>query len=192
MLRSLKPIFHEKKILEVACGEGTLTSLLAEFGQSVVAFDISETAIARAKSLHLPKVDFHVSSMTEFQSYGDFDVIVLLECLYYLNEEDQAKTLRAIKSGGQGTLIISAPVIGANHFRKYYTEAELVSLLGAHGFSIVESRVVGITYPPTKIERLITLAFKTIYVAPMGGILDGIWDHLPDRWVYQKLFVCRY
>jgi SAM-dependent methyltransferase len=192
VLRSLKQIFKEKKILEVGCGEGTQTSVIAELGQSVVAFDISETAISRAKRLQLSNVDFRVSSMTEFQTYGDFEVIVLLESLYYLTAEDQSRTLSAIKIDGAGTLIISAPVIGANQFRKYYTESELVDLLSAHGFSIVESRVVGIKYPPTKIERLITLAFKAIYLSPMGGILDGVWDNLPDRWVYQKLFVCRY
>jgi SAM-dependent methyltransferase len=191
VLRSLEPILREKKILEIGCGEGHSTGVFAEFGKSVVGFDISETAIGRAKRLRLPKVDFYVSSMTEFQAYREFDVIVLLECLYYLSAEDQARTLNAIKIG-EGTLIISAPVIGTDQFRKYYTESELVNLLNAHGFSIVESRVVGIKYPPTRIERLITLAFKAIYLSPIGRILDGIWDHLPERWVYQKLFVCRY
>jgi hypothetical protein len=34
--------------------------------------------------------------------------------------------------------------------------------------------------------------FKAAYLSPIGGAFERLWDKLPDRWIYQKLFVCRY
>jgi 2-polyprenyl-3-methyl-5-hydroxy-6-metoxy-1,4-benzoquinol methylase len=192
VLESLAPILRDKRILEVGCGEGTQTKIFARYGHIVVGFDISETAIQRARNLNLKDVDFRIASMTEFRDYAKFNVIILLECLYYLSAADQSSVLTAIKNSGHGSLVISAPIIGENQFQKYYTETELRTLLQVHGFEVDMARVVGLNYPPTKIERIMTLIFKGAYLSPIGGALDYLWDKVPERWVYQKLFVCRY
>jgi hypothetical protein len=140
----------------------------------------------------LDGVKFHVGSITDCRDYSEFDVITLIECFYYLDTDDQSKVLAAIRNSGHGILMISAPIIGENQYQKYYTESELRSLVHGHGFEVEMSHVIGLNYPPTKVERVVTLVFKAIYLSPIGGMLESLWDKLPDRWVYQKLFVCRY
>src|SRR5882757_2444506 len=49
--RYLKPFIRDKSVLELGCGEGHLTQTIFSKARSVVGIDISDVAIARAKSL---------------------------------------------------------------------------------------------------------------------------------------------
>jgi 2-polyprenyl-3-methyl-5-hydroxy-6-metoxy-1,4-benzoquinol methylase len=192
VLRMLSPIFRDKRIVEVGCAEGEQTKFFASIGRAVLAFDISEAAIARAQRLELRGTMFRVSGMTEFSEWGAFDVITMIECLYYLPADDQARVLDAIARSGHGTLVISAPVIGRGQHRKYYTDSELKSLLARHGFSIEQEHVVGLQRPASFLPGLIIQIFKAFYLLPLGGLLDPVWNAVPARWVYKKLFVARF
>ena len=192
VLESLEPVFRGKRILEVGCGLGGMTHVFSTAGLSVVGFDISPTAIAGAKTRYLPNTEFVVSSMSDYDGYGRHDIIMMIECLYYLDADEQSRVLSKIKEAGPGTLLLSAPTVGEHQSRKYYTEPELVGLLERHGFTIEQSHIVGMNSPAATPGRLASLAFKVIYRTPLGFALDAVWDHLPEAWIYQKLFVCRY
>ena len=56
--RRLKPFIRDKSVLELGCGEGHLTQTIFSKARSVVGIDISDVAIARAKSLNLPNAIF--------------------------------------------------------------------------------------------------------------------------------------
>ena len=56
--RCLKPFIRDKSVLELGCGEGHLTQTIFSKARSVVGIDISDVAIARAKSLNLPNAIF--------------------------------------------------------------------------------------------------------------------------------------
>ena len=52
--RCIGKFIRNKSVLELGCGEGHLTRTIFGRARSVVGIDISDVAIARAKSLNLP------------------------------------------------------------------------------------------------------------------------------------------
>ena len=76
------------RVLEIGCGNGCFTRLLAGIAGQVVALDISPTAIARARAVTagLGEIDFRVANIMDYdpRSEGPWDLIVLSETIYYL------------------------------------------------------------------------------------------------------------
>jgi SAM-dependent methyltransferase len=75
------------RVLEIGCGAGSFTRLLAGVADSVLAFDISPTAIERAAEIGAgPGVEFRVANAMDYGLYhkGPWDLIVLSETIYYL------------------------------------------------------------------------------------------------------------
>jgi predicted TPR repeat methyltransferase len=76
------------RVLEIGCGAGYLTRLLAPHADQVVALDISETAIGRARALGTESadVDFRVANIMDFkpQVDGPWDLILFSDTMCYL------------------------------------------------------------------------------------------------------------
>jgi predicted TPR repeat methyltransferase len=76
------------RVLEIGCGAGYLTRLLAPHADQLVALDISQTAIERARSLSTRQtgVDFRVANIMEYQPQADgpWDLIVFSDTMCYL------------------------------------------------------------------------------------------------------------
>jgi SAM-dependent methyltransferase len=74
--------------LELGCGSGSFTRELAAIADRVLAVDISETAIerARARKLDPNGVQFRIENIIELDPHqdGPWDLIVLSETIYYL------------------------------------------------------------------------------------------------------------
>ena len=76
--RRLKPFVRDKSVLELGCGEGHLTHAVFGKARSIVGIDISDVAIARAKSLNLPNARFESGDFLKV-SFEGYDVIAALE-----------------------------------------------------------------------------------------------------------------
>lgn len=80
------------RALEVGCANGVLTQRLAKHCDAIVAIDVSDTALTRARARNAG--DLHVSFAR--MSYpgeapdGVFDLIVLSEVVYYWSDADIA------------------------------------------------------------------------------------------------------
>ncbi len=74
--------------LEVGCSIGELTKLLNPRCASLLAIDVSATAIEAAKSVNDRNVTFRVANLPEEFPQGFFDLIVLSEVLYYFDKSD--------------------------------------------------------------------------------------------------------
>jgi SAM-dependent methyltransferase len=76
------------RALELGCGAGAFTRLLARHADHVVAVDISPTAIARAGMLGtgLGAADFRVTNIMEYDLYaeGPWDLVVISDTICYL------------------------------------------------------------------------------------------------------------
>jgi SAM-dependent methyltransferase len=76
------------RVLEIGCGAGYLTRLLAPHADQIVALDISQTAIERAGGLSAGQtgVDFRVANIMDYkpQIDGPWDLIVFSDTICYL------------------------------------------------------------------------------------------------------------
>lgn len=87
------------KILDLACGKGRHSIYLNSLGYEVTGVDLSENSIAYAKQFENETLHFRVHDMC--QPYGErFDAVFNLFTSfgYFPKEEDNLKTIKAIKS----------------------------------------------------------------------------------------------
>ena len=76
------------RVLEVGCGAGAFTRLLAGVADEILALDVAPAAIERAGRL-LPDqaaIDFRVANVMDHDAWsgGPWDLIVFAETIYYL------------------------------------------------------------------------------------------------------------
>jgi len=78
---------ENKMILDLACGTGTLTKLLAEKGYEMIGADVSYEMLIKAREKN-PDVLFLNQSMEDFELYGTVGAIVCcLDSINYLTED---------------------------------------------------------------------------------------------------------
>jgi SAM-dependent methyltransferase len=74
------------RVLELGCGAGNFTKLLAPHADYLLGIDVSPTAIERARALGLKNVDFRVQDILkqEYSADEPWDLIVMSETIYCL------------------------------------------------------------------------------------------------------------
>jgi SAM-dependent methyltransferase len=76
------------RVLEIGCGAGAFTRLLAPLAERLVAIDVAPAAIARAVAVEprLEGVEFRVANVMECdpRAEGPWDLVVLAETIYFL------------------------------------------------------------------------------------------------------------
>jgi SAM-dependent methyltransferase len=74
------------RALEIGCGAGHFTRMLAQQCDQIVALDISPTAISRAQSTPAVGVEYRVANVMDLdlREQGTWDLIVMTETIYYL------------------------------------------------------------------------------------------------------------
>ena len=90
--------------VEIGCGTGLFTELLAATGASIVAVDISEALLARAQQRQLPpdRVQFVRGRFEEVSLPGGFDAVIGSSVLHHLDvDEALAAICRLLKPGGR-------------------------------------------------------------------------------------------
>ena len=105
----------DHRVLEIGCGIGTLTSLLAKYVSvgTIHAVDISEGAvqIAQERFKDNGRVTLQVSDMSDFISEKPFDRIVLPDVLEHIPEEQHANLFGILAKylAPDGTICIHIP-----------------------------------------------------------------------------------
>lgn len=97
------------RLLEIGCGNGGMTRLLAPRVDSVVALDISTPSLDVVKSLQLPNVETCESLVESFEPSGTFDWIVMSEVLEHLRRPAAvvARCTQWLAPGG--SLLVTTP-----------------------------------------------------------------------------------
>ena len=103
---------QNKRVLDLACGEGYGSYLLAKTAKSVVGIDIDNNSIKHARNKYIKQnLEFRVGSITEVPIGGEtiFDVAVCFEALEHI--EDHLKLLSEVKRllTPEGVFIVSTP-----------------------------------------------------------------------------------
>jgi len=102
-----KEIKENERILDVGCGDGKVTAILAEkvpLG-SVVGVDISPSMIAKSKSWEekLKNLTFDVKDAASLEFDHEFDLITSFTVMHFVLEQSKALEgfARALKEGGR-------------------------------------------------------------------------------------------
>lgn len=103
--KGLVPILQPQPgelILDLGCGTGHLTHIIAESGAYVLGIDSSSSMIETAQSTY-PELEFHVADARDFSFVTPFDAIFSNATLHWINEADQVVNCIAasLKPGGR-------------------------------------------------------------------------------------------
>ena len=157
-----------ERILDVGCGEGTLTKRIIERGATVLGIDNSPEMIAAARE---KGVDALLLPAEDMQFFSEFDAAFSNATLHWVLQKEQAARaiFRALKSGGRFAgemggegnlrklrealdeeLIIRgyAPPVEASNW--YASPEEFAAVYEAAGFREVDARLIE---RPTAIEH---------------------------------------
>ena len=107
-----REVVRGKRVLDIACGEGYGTAMLAETASHVIGIDIDPPAIDHAQAAygHLGNVDFFVGACDRMLlGDGAVDAVVSFETIEHHSR--QAEMIREIKRvlAPEGVLILSSP-----------------------------------------------------------------------------------
>ena len=176
----LTPFIRDKSVLELGCGEGHLTEAVFGKARSVVGIDISDVAITRAKSLHLPNARFESADFLQ-TSFDGYDVIVAIECIHYLSLQERGAFLEKVATEHSGKmLLLSGPIVD---YIRHFGHRRLMHEFGSLGFTPVKFYNLSVdSHPPS--SRIIASLLKL----PLGyTLLEG----LPEWMIYQRLYAVR-
>jgi trans-aconitate methyltransferase len=89
-------------ILDLGCGTGHLTQIIAESGAHVIGIDSSASMIETARSTY-PQLEFHVADARDFSFESPFDAIFSNATLHWITEAEQVARCIAssLKPGGR-------------------------------------------------------------------------------------------
>lgn len=178
--RHLTRSIRNKSVLEVGCGEGHLTRAVFRRARSVIAIDISDVAIARAKSLNLQNARFETADLLDISLRG-YDVIAAIECVYYLSHQEQGLFLQRVAEEHSGKiLLLSGPIID---YQRYFGHRRLMYQFEALGFTVVRFQNLSVYWHPLS-YRIVANLLKL----PLGYKLLNL---LPERMIYQRLYIVR-
>lgn len=100
-----------KTVLDIACGEGYGTALLAEKALHITGVDIEKTVVDRARTKYtIPNIRFETGAVEKIPAPDhSFDVVVSFESLEHTDQQDAMlqEIKRVLKPGG--LLILSTP-----------------------------------------------------------------------------------
>jgi trans-aconitate methyltransferase len=91
-----------ERILDLGCGTGYLTYLIAQAGARVIGIDNAAAMIHRAQAAY-PDLDFRVMSATDFHFDTPFDAVFSNATLHWVLEKESAieHIAHALKPGGR-------------------------------------------------------------------------------------------
>lgn len=108
-LRSTLP--GTAKILDVGCGNGVISRHLGQYGFNVTGIDVSDKAIAIAKTLNkFSNVKFETKSAEQLVAEGEkYDAIICSEVLEHLSNPDALLEVLNKSLTSNGKLLITVP-----------------------------------------------------------------------------------
>lgn len=126
------PYCKNKRVLDIACGTGYGTNLLAQTAVSVLGVDQGAQTIAYCQQTY-PNCGFVQGDATTFALNEPVDVVVSLETIEHIQEVDAFLRCVVANLTADGLFICSTPIHGAApmspHHVKEYSAAAFQALL---------------------------------------------------------------
>lgn len=119
VMDSLLPPGRFRRALDVGCGLGLMSRKLANRAETVMAVDVSPSAVGRARVLHADQrnLKFETHDLLAFPPSFDasFDLVVVADVLYYLSPMDD-DTLKHVATRIGGLLAPGGLCMLVNHY----------------------------------------------------------------------------
>lgn len=192
--RFVLPRVKGLKGLDIACGPGYGTRMLAEAGADMVGADLAADILAYArKEYPHPRVRYLEGDITRFREGAPFDFVTCFETIEHLRpyREALANLFDVLKPGGM--LFISSPnrpvttpearsladAPRNTHHTQEFTPGELIGFLREAGFETGEDKVWGQRlqrhFQSALLRKLYRMAFRpevraSASLTPPGGL----------------------
>lgn len=126
------------RLLEVGCGNGGMTRMLAPLVDRIVALDASADSLAAIGPLHLKNVETVQGLVETFRPADKFDWIVISEVIEHLRTPEQVLQILAGWLAPRGRLLITTPN-GYWESDEHLQEFTMVSFLALVGRLSIET-----------------------------------------------------
>ncbi|MFZ4857844.1 MAG: class I SAM-dependent methyltransferase [Desulfuromonadaceae bacterium] len=137
-------IRRDDRVMDVACGSGYGSFLLAGAGACVTGIDRSDEAIEYASSTyHDERITWVCSPLEQYEApCGVFDRVVCFETLEHLDDPKAALRSFTHALKRSGLLICSVPIIPSKQFDPFhlhdFSEQSFLCLLDACGYTVLD------------------------------------------------------
>ena len=178
---------EDKKVLEVGCGNGRISSLIATKSCSLIAIDPNENAIENAKR-NISNIDFRIES-GENLTFPDnyFDLIIFTLSLHHQNSNKALQEAsRALKRDGR--ILVIEPVIEGEIeqvFAFLHNEnndkKDAQKSIENSGLSVVDSETFEAKWEFRNKEDLIHSVFQYYEMPHQPDIAKKIIDFIGDK-----------
>ena len=182
-LSAIAPTLSGTRALDLGCGEGADAIWLAEHGWTVVAVDVSSTALARAREATesrgvADRIDFVQHDLTSSLPEGSFD-LVSAQFLHSTVEMDRSEILRraaaAVVPGGALLIVDHAaapPWASKLHHHEFPTADAVVAGLALPGEQWRELRADSVQRPTRGPDgEDVTLVDNVILLSRITGMV---------------------
>lgn len=130
------------RILEVACGNGTVLTYLRQAGLHVLGVDLFRTALRRCRSR--ARVPVYQADALRLPFREAFGVVGLFDCLEHFDHPERILTEARRVLAPNGFVLVTVPALQALYgwvdrlsgHRRRYSRADLVALLESSGFKV--------------------------------------------------------
>jgi len=173
LAEALIKVLPFRVVADLGSGEGTLSQMLAQRAEKVIAVDLSEKMVAYGQQLardhDLPNLEFRVGEIEAPPiDDGEVDLALLSQALHHAEHPARAlaAAFRILRPGGR--LIVldllqhsfeDARELHADRWLGF-SEAELAAMLEDAGFTDIETAIVDREPAPPKFATLLGVAVK--------------------------------
>lgn len=177
------------KLLDIGCGDGKLTSLLANLVRTVYGIDNQARALAFSRILISNKNVILIKADATVLPFGnnEFDVIIAFDLIEHLSLEKRVEFILEVKRvlKVNGIFILTTPnrnnlrdlfwgklLKSPYHYEEFNLD-ELRNFLLQHGFDIVREEGIYLPIPIPYIEhyaRVVPFVYFFLILIPLGRI----------------------
>lgn len=182
-----------ERVLDIACGNGQFSRRLAELGADVVAFDLSESFVQRARShAAIGRIEYHVADATDHArlvAFGEFDAAVANMALMDIPEvEPLFRALpQMLRPGGRFVFTIIHPCFGYPLSPKAGSRTGFVQVLN-RALALVQ-RVVPhrvLLAGARAVEPFVGARQSLVYLKPVARLGTGIIGQPVPHWYFHR------